>query len=84
MAWQLPNGAFTKGRILPGSPIAESVERRTREVGALLRARRKLALAFKRTGNEAYRAELREMHDVLAEHRIDIPAIAERLAVKRT
>jgi putative NADH-flavin reductase len=84
MAWQQPKGAFTKGRILPGSPIAESVERRSREVGALLRARRKLALAFKRTRSEADRAELREMDDVLAEHRIDIPAIAERLAVKRT
>jgi hypothetical protein len=67
MAWQQPKGAFTKGRILPGSPIAESVERRSREVGALLRARRKLALAFKRTRSEAYRAELSEMDDVLAE-----------------
>jgi hypothetical protein len=84
MAWQQPKGALTKGRILPGSPIAASVERRSREVGTLLRARRKLALAFKRTRSEADRAKLRDIDDVLAKHRIDIPAIAERLAVKRT
>jgi hypothetical protein len=75
---------FAKGRILRSSPILESVENRVRQVGDLLRERRRLALAFKRTGDEAYLSELREKDNALAEYRIDIPAIAKRRAVRKT
>lgn len=79
-----PRGALTKGPRLAASPMAESVDSRAREVGALLSARRKVALAFKRTGDEACRVELSAMDAVLRQHQIDIPAIAARLAVKKT
>lgn len=84
MTWTSRDVPLTKGNILHGGPIAESVENRARQVGDLLRARRKLALAYKRTQDEACRAELQEMDHTLAEFRIDIPAITERLAVRRT
>lgn len=84
MAWQYPRGGFARGALLPGSPLADSVESRAREIGALLQTRRKIALAFKRTRSEAHRAELREMDDLLAKHRIDLPAIAGRLAERKS
>jgi hypothetical protein len=84
MAWQYPRGGFAKGALLPGSPIAKSVESRAREIGGLLQTRRKIALAFKRTGSETHRAELREMDNILAKHRIDLPAIAGRLAARKS
>lgn len=83
MAWQYPRGGFARGALLPGSPLEDSVESRARAIGGLLQARRRLALAFKRTGSETQRAELREMDDILAKHRIDLPAIAGRLAAKK-
>jgi hypothetical protein len=84
MAWISPKLTFAKGRILRSSPIFESVENRVRQVGDLLRERRRLALAFKRTGDEAYLSELIEKDIALAAHRIDIPAIAKQRAVRKT
>ncbi len=84
MAWQYPRGVFSKGALLRGSPFADSVESRAREIGGLLQARRKIALAFKRTRSETHRAELREMDDILAKHRVDLPAIAARLAARKS
>jgi len=84
MAWQYPRGGIAKGALLPGSPFADSVESRAREIGGLLQARRKIALAFKRTGSETHLAELKEMDDILAKYRIDLPAIAGRLASKKS
>lgn len=84
MSWQYPRGGIAKGALLPGSPFAESVESRAREIGGLLQARRKVALAFKRTGSETHRTELREMDDLLAKYRIDLPAIADRLMAKKS
>lgn len=84
MALINPTAKLAKGRILRSGPLLESVELRAQQVGDLLRERRRLALAFKRTGDEAYLSELRDKDNALAKYRIDIPAIEKRLTVGKT
>jgi hypothetical protein len=74
------NAPGAKGSILARTRLADAVEYRAKQVTELLRERRKLALAFKRTGDDSYRLRLEALDRALAVHRIDIPAVAERVA----
>jgi hypothetical protein len=69
-----------KGRLLPSSPIAESVNHRAEQVRCLVQRRRKLALAYKRNQDESSRLELELIDHDLAQYRIDIPAIQRSAA----
>ena len=73
-----------KGSLLSYSPLAQSVESRARQVGDLIRERRKAAFGFKRAPDERHRLELQALDDELAKYRIDIPAVQRRSAVTKT
>lgn len=63
--------------------IADSVAAGASPVKALIRERRKIALMFRRTQDERDRAELERIDQELAKHRIDIPAIEARVAMRK-
>lgn len=61
----------------------ESVAARASQVKALIRERRKIALAFRRTRDAGDRIALEHIDQELAKHHIDIPAIQEQVAMRR-
>jgi len=63
--------------------IGESLAGRASQVKTLIRKRRKIALTFRRTQDARDRAELEQIDQALAQHDIDIPAIQERVAMRK-
>jgi hypothetical protein len=63
--------------------IADAVAARASQVKTLIRERRKIALTFRRTRDERDRAALERIDQELAKHDIDIPAIQERIEIRK-
>ncbi len=61
----------------------ESAAARASQVKALIRQRRKIALAFRRTQDEGNRVELEHIDQELVKHHIDIPAIQQQVAMRK-
>jgi hypothetical protein len=80
MSWLAYHPPIEKGDLLPRSPISQAVEHRAQQVQCLVAKRRKIALAYKRTQDDAYRVELELLDRDLAQYRIDIPAIQRSAA----
>lgn len=72
------------GKTLQNSLTAESVEDRASQVKGLIRERRRLALAYRRSRNEVDREHLERIDHELAKYNIDIPAIQQSVARRRT
>lgn len=71
------------GQLPANRPLAESVERRALQVKELIRERRRIALAYRRSRSDADRNHLDNMDRELASHNIDIPAIQRRVAQRK-
>ncbi|CRI64396.1 hypothetical protein THIOKS11930002 [Thiocapsa sp. KS1] len=82
---QLKSTSITRSKNnRPNHPMAESVEDRLSQVKGLIRERRRLALAYRRSRNEIDRDHLERIDRELAEYNIDIPAIQQSVARRRT
>ncbi|WP_295385923.1 hypothetical protein [uncultured Thiodictyon sp.] len=66
------------------SPLAAALECRVRQVGDLIRERRKVACQFKRIPDERHRLALQRCDEELAKYRIDIPAVQRLSAIAKT
>lgn len=74
-----PPVPLVRGNLLPRTGVGVAVARRAAQVAPLVRKRRSIALAYRRTRSEAQRMELEQIDRAVAVHNIDIPAI-QRLA----
>ncbi len=72
------------GKTLQNSLTAESVEDRASQIKCLIRERRRLALAYRRSRNEVDREHLERIDHELAAYNIDIPAILQSVARRKT
>ncbi|RKT44561.1 hypothetical protein [Thiocapsa rosea] len=70
--------------ILPNHAAAESVEDSTSQVKGLIRERRRIALAYRRSQSEIDRERLERIDRELAGYNIDIPAILQSVARRKT
>lgn len=72
------NEPFIRGDLLPQSAIGNAVAERALRVSGLLQARRRIAMAYRRTQCEDQRMALEQLDEDLAKHNIDLPAIHRR------
>jgi hypothetical protein len=70
--------------ILPNLPMAESIEDRVSQVKGLIRERRRIALAYRRSQGEFDRDQLERIDHALAGYNIDIPAVQQSVARRKT
>lgn len=73
-----------KGNTLPNPRMSESVEDRVSQVKGLIRERRRIALAYRRSQSDVDRDRLARIDRELAGHNIDIPAIQQYVARRKT
>ena len=78
------NSIIRKGNSLPNRPMAESVEDRVSQVKGLIRERRRTALAYRRSQSEVDRDLLEKIDHELAGYNIDIPAIQQCVARRKS
>jgi hypothetical protein len=69
---------------LRNQPMAESPEERMSQVKGLIRERRRLALAYRRTRSQDDRDRLDLIDHELAGYNIDIPAILQSVARRKS
>jgi hypothetical protein len=73
-----------RGNILPNQSMAESVDAPVSQVTGLIRERRRIALAYRRSRSEVDRDHLARIDRELTAFNIDIPAILESVARRKT
>jgi hypothetical protein len=78
------NSIIPKVNILPHRPMADSVDDRVSQVKGLIRARRRTALAYRRSQSEVDRDHLEKIDHELAAYNIDIPAVQQCVARRKS
>ena len=78
------NTIIQSGYIQPTPPMAESAEDRALQVKGLIRERRRVGLAYRRSQSEVDRDHLERIDRELVAYDIDIPAIQQSVARRKT